>query len=47
MKLAPRNLTTQPALSFQAIALSAALMALPVWTDEASPTGPWKNVSKE
>ena len=44
MKLRSRQPATWPALAFQAVALSAALTASPVWADRASPTGLWKNL---
>ncbi len=44
MKLGPRSLTILPALAFQVFTLAAALTALPVWADEASPVGLWKNL---
>jgi len=33
-----------PALAFKAFVAAAALTTLPVWADEASPIGLWKNV---
>lgn len=44
MNLNPSSLPTQPTRIFQCFALAAALMALPAWANEASPTGLWKNV---
>lgn len=44
MKLRPHHHAARYALFFQAIALFAGLTALPVWADEASPIGLWKNL---
>jgi uncharacterized protein (DUF2147 family) len=43
--LSPLRRAASPrALSIHAIALTGALMALPVWAGDASPSGLWKNV---
>ena len=44
MNPGPRGLSALPALVFKAFILAATLTTLPVWADEASPIGLWKNV---
>ena len=44
MNLSSRSLTMLAAFAFQVFTLAAALTALPVRADEASPAGLWKNV---
>ena len=39
-----RRLTLRPALAFKAFIAAAALTTLPVWADDASPAGLWRNV---
>lgn len=44
MNLRSRGLPLLAALALKAFTAAAALTTLPVWADEASPTGLWKNV---
>lgn len=44
MNPGPRALSVLPALAIRVVVAAVALTTLPVWADEASPVGLWKNV---